>query len=1027
MKEARDEEAVVTRWERRHGALTGLDPHTSFKLFSEAQTCGLAASDLPVPATVPDEVVLEREIGRGGMGVVWQGFQASLRRQIAVKTLQVQGGTSTAAQQDAEIGFTEEALVCGFLEHPNIVPVHCLTRVDGTAALVMKFVDGRPWSALIAEHPEDLEMHLEILLQLCNAVAFAHSRGVIHNDLKPDNVMVGPFGEVLLMDWGVAVAVGQAALDRGIRAAAGLRGPCGTPCYMAPELANGDGPQVGAWTDVYLLGGILYRILSGRPPHLGSSFADTLVRAACARKEPLPEQVPDELRSICLRAMQPAPVDRYPRVEPLQRALREHQRHRQSLDLCTGAWRLLEQTQVAPGGGMSEVARQKLYALYANALGGFTQARKLWADNPAAVQGEWEARRMFARAALEHRDLAVAEVQLEVLKDGPHGLALRRVWAHRLRQRRLRRALAWLCLVLVGVVLLALAAQLHGARARVGVLEGRLEDSRDERDQLTGQLAASRGRLAGIEQNLDALGLALLQRVPRRLLPRTLRWSFVYNRLRATCARLAFPPSAAQLAARGALLQREGQREAAVQTYQAALACAQDREPEFRARLWSRLGQLQPGPEGLAALERAWQLLEPMADTLAATERVALAVDAAYALARRERASGLLTSADAHLAAGLALCRPAQLAEALVLGLQERAELAVQGGNGARAQQLLHAACDAALKPRAGPLLAGVLARLGEVELGLGAVDRAQEAFAAGLETLAETASHDRARCQRGLGQVAERGGDAEQAGALYAASLETLRELARPAAGELVQSLRLLADWHVLQGSPEAALPLFREAVDRQRSLESEALSPSMRELLARYGRTCRARQEFEPASRAFAELAAYARVEQVRDPSAVHQLLALLANLELEVCEALQGHGAGGLQGFSVGLEPDSGFALPYLRELLQRMLGSARELQHTGQAEAAAVLWTQVRSWATRRLSTFPDPDLRLQLSYAQLGEAQLAWQSGDVASARARLQDVRANRSLLGGVRGLERPREQLDLELAELEELLRDSP
>jgi serine/threonine protein kinase len=176
------------------------------------------------------------EIGRGGMGIVYAAQDIILGRKVAIKV----------------VNNREEARTLAFLEHPGIVPVHDSGELpDGRGYYVMKFVEGSRLDAYLASAPS-LEDRLRTFLRVCEPVAFAHSRGVIHRDLKPENVMIGSFGEVLVLDWGIA-----GRLDSGPGAAAGTRG------YMAPEQRTG---ITGVRSDIYSLGKLLEFLLEGISP-----------------------------------------------------------------------------------------------------------------------------------------------------------------------------------------------------------------------------------------------------------------------------------------------------------------------------------------------------------------------------------------------------------------------------------------------------------------------------------------------------------------------------------------------------------------------------------------------------------------------------------------------------------------------------------------------------------------------------------------------------------------------------------------
>ncbi len=211
------------------------------------------------------------EIGRGGMGTIYLAEDRVLGRKVALKVV----GTG-ATDPAAAARMLREARVIARLEHPGIVPVHDAgTLPDGRMFYAMKRVDGRGLEAATAG--ASLPDRLRIFQRICEAVAFAHAHGVVHRDLKPENVMVGRFGEVLVMDWGVAKVFDEAAAPPPARTGAPpLSAPAtaataegtivGTPAYMAPEQAEGRTGGIGPATDVYALGAILYFLLTGQAP-----------------------------------------------------------------------------------------------------------------------------------------------------------------------------------------------------------------------------------------------------------------------------------------------------------------------------------------------------------------------------------------------------------------------------------------------------------------------------------------------------------------------------------------------------------------------------------------------------------------------------------------------------------------------------------------------------------------------------------------------------------------------------------------
>jgi tetratricopeptide (TPR) repeat protein len=261
--------------------------------------------EMPQPNDLPDRYQLVGEIARGGMGAVFKGRDADLGRDIAVKVmLEHHRGRPDMLQR-----FVEEAQIGGQLQHPGVVPVYELSQTcDRRLYFTMKLVKGKTLAALLDERtaPDDLPRFLGIFEQVCQTVAYAHARGVIHRDLKPSNIMVGNYGEVQVMDWGLAKVLAQpdepgrrrerpeeATVIRTARSdppktigpgQAGSNSPTlegsvlGTPAYMAPEQARGEIDQLDERCDVFSLGAILCQVLTGRPAYTGSD-----VSALCAQ------------------------------------------------------------------------------------------------------------------------------------------------------------------------------------------------------------------------------------------------------------------------------------------------------------------------------------------------------------------------------------------------------------------------------------------------------------------------------------------------------------------------------------------------------------------------------------------------------------------------------------------------------------------------------------------------------------------------------------------------------------------------
>jgi serine/threonine protein kinase len=273
---------------------------------------------------------LERELDRGGMGVVYAARDRELEREVALKVL-----ATAVADGETAARLKREARIIAGLEHPGIVPVHDVGVLpDGRVFYAMKLVSGQRLDAFLRTERPRAE-RLRVFLRIAEPVAFANAHGVIHRDLKPENVMVGPFGEVLVMDWGVAKRIAEPEAEVGGRGHAPTAGGTshgtvlGTPAWMAPEQARGEVERLDARTDVYALGAILYFMLTGRPPG-GEGRADSdaetrTLRAEARAARPfsivpprqLDPDLPRALEAVCLKALAPEPEARYPSASEL--------------------------------------------------------------------------------------------------------------------------------------------------------------------------------------------------------------------------------------------------------------------------------------------------------------------------------------------------------------------------------------------------------------------------------------------------------------------------------------------------------------------------------------------------------------------------------------------------------------------------------------------------------------------------------------------------------------------------------------
>jgi serine/threonine-protein kinase len=266
-----------------------------------------------------------RELASGGMGTVHEVFDDFLSRTVAAKFVRA----DAAEPEEYAAAFLDEARTTALLEHPNVIPVHDL-GLDAERGLYfcMRLVRGRTLQELVTETHEKpisragLRRVLSVVLRVCDAISFAHGRGVIHRDVKPDNVLVGSHGQVYLTDWGIALLKNPGALtDAGAGAPQhpswSSRGAfAGTVAYMAPEQATARLEEIDERTDVYGVGGILHFLLTGKAPHEHSNIVRALDHARNGALRPFTEhpawpELPPGLTEIALKALAPDPANRY--------------------------------------------------------------------------------------------------------------------------------------------------------------------------------------------------------------------------------------------------------------------------------------------------------------------------------------------------------------------------------------------------------------------------------------------------------------------------------------------------------------------------------------------------------------------------------------------------------------------------------------------------------------------------------------------------------------------------------------------
>ncbi|TXT22378.1 MAG: threonine/tyrosine-specific protein kinase [Planctomycetota bacterium] len=469
------------------------------------------------------------------MGVVYVAKQQSLGREVVFKTLKpmpdaqasklkASGTYGSVIKHRADM-FLSEAVVTADLFHPNIVPIYELAEApDGSMFYTMKWVRGDGWHKRIKEMT--LEENLDVLMKVSDAMAFAHSRNIVNRDLKPENVMLGGYGETIVLDWGLALPFGEGKGRLPLATTAGLGS--GTPAYMPPELITGPLNKIGPACDIYLLGAMLFEAVTGLPPHdfTGSQSKTQSAGAKMAeiRRVVVENVIRDtehsgELIDIAKKAMATKAEDRYPTVVEFQNAIREYQKHAASRTLVERAKEFTKTTtpvttEMKPASDAPTVG----YSSYQNALALYQESLREWPGNQLAREGLTETQLHFAKLALTKGDFDLGLSVLDTNADSHTETRTQLLKAREEREGRVRvmKILKIAAGVMAGAVFLLLLVaakfQLDLGAAQKSLLAANEAKDQAERDKADAEKAQEAADRATAQAQKDLVAAELAQK-----------------------------------------------------------------------------------------------------------------------------------------------------------------------------------------------------------------------------------------------------------------------------------------------------------------------------------------------------------------------------------------------------------------------------------------------------------------------------------------------------------------------------------
>ena len=370
--------------------------------------------------SIASDFHIEKILGEGGMGRVYSGQQTCLKREVALKVSKVDSSEPRLIAQ-----VFHEAQITANLDHPNILPIYLLALDKHQQPVqVMKQINGVTWAELLSdpqhkhwtqlESPEgQTHFHLQVLAQVCQAMSYAHDHQVIHRDLKPENVMIGSFGEVYVLDWGVAlylpaIGVAESETDYIAQVKSALdEALVGTPLYMSPEMARCDVSRLGPWSDVYLLGAILYEILFKRRIRVEQEVKQLFRQIMRGDLPELSTSISEEFKSLITSSLAMNTDDRIPNAHSFRKLLL----HAIRTQKATAVYRKAHQLQLSLHAELQrpEGARVDASALYDRARLTYRTSLEMWSESERARADLDRLHVLWGQYLISQRDLEGAK------------------------------------------------------------------------------------------------------------------------------------------------------------------------------------------------------------------------------------------------------------------------------------------------------------------------------------------------------------------------------------------------------------------------------------------------------------------------------------------------------------------------------------------------------------------------------------------------------------------------------------------